>query len=73
MIPGETVTSGAPGPAQNPNIRGPKVMRSAAGFYIGYGYFDPEWGFEEPYSRESGYFRTHEDAQKALDVGAYGR
>ncbi len=73
MIPGETVASGAPGPEQDANVRGPKVMRSAAGFYVGYGYFDPEWGWEEPYSRESGYFRTESDAQAALDSGDYGR
>lgn len=32
-----------------------KVMHSAAGYYIGRSYSDLEYGFEGPYSRESGY------------------
>jgi hypothetical protein len=42
-----------------------KVMRSAAGYYIGRGYI--ENGMEFPGSRESGYYRTEEEAQKELD------
>lgn len=65
-LPGETV---GPNPPADPNVVGPKVMSSAAGYYVGYGYIDPDYGFEEPYSRESGYFKTSEEAQAALDKG----
>ena len=56
-----------------------KVMKSAAGYYIGRGYYDEDlmplprgttitqdmMGF--PYSRESEYFPTESDAQNYLD------
>lgn len=45
-----------------------QVLCSAAGYYIGF--FCPECG---PYSRESGYFRSREEAEKALNSGFYGR
>jgi predicted RNA-binding Zn-ribbon protein involved in translation (DUF1610 family) len=45
-----------------------EVLKSAAGYYIGF--FCPNCG---PYSRESGYYRTQEDAQKALDNELYFR
>lgn len=45
-----------------------KVCQSAAGFYIGF--FCPHCG---PYSRESGYFRSREEAKQALIRGNYGR
>ena len=38
-----------------------RILRSAAGYYIGT--FCPNCG---PYSRESGYYKTWEDADKAL-------
>lgn len=72
-LPGETVASGAPGPDENPNVRGPLVMSSAAGYYVGYEEKDEEFGFWEPSSRESGYYPTSEAAQAALDSGEYGR
>ena len=43
-----------------------EVLMSAAGYYIGT--FCSQCG---PYSRESGYFRTRDEAQLALDSGAY--
>lgn len=46
-------------------ISGLKVMESAAGFYIGRSYFDGE--VDLPYSRESGYFQTREQAQLELN------
>ncbi|TXG80204.1 MAG: hypothetical protein E6R13_08575 [Spirochaetes bacterium] len=47
-----------------------KVMKSAAGFYIGRSIM--EMGFPLPYSRESQeYFPTEEEAQNALDTGEY--
>jgi hypothetical protein len=45
-----------------------RVLSSAAGYYLGF--LCPGCG---PYSRESGYFPTKEDAQRALDSGAYHR
>ena len=47
-----------------------KVMQSAAGYYIGRGYVvEEEWGtYEEPGSRESGYYKTREAAQCALET-----
>lgn len=56
MFPGETVLSGA-----DLGGRTFQVCRSAAGFYIG------TQGMDGPYSRESGYFSTEEDAQRLLD------
>jgi len=44
-----------------------KVLRSAAGFYIGRSYFDTEFGFVGPYSRESDYFPSAEAAQAELE------
>ena len=48
------------------------VLQSAAGYYIGRlcmdrDESDPDYfPFEEPYSRESGYFRSEEEATKAM-------
>jgi hypothetical protein len=45
-----------------------KVCMSAAGYYVG------TWCDNcGPYSRESGYYRTEELAQAALDSGEFGR
>ena len=41
-----------------------KVMRSAAGYYIGRSYFNGD--FDEPYSRESGYYPTEKAANKDM-------
>ncbi len=49
-------------------IDGPKVMHSAAGYYVGYTCQTEDMpGFNQPYSRESEYFATAEQAQKYLD------
>jgi hypothetical protein len=45
-----------------------KVCVSAAGHYVGF--FCPNCG---PYSRESGYFHSREEAEQALHTGNYGR
>lgn len=62
MLPGETIRSGA-----SPNCCGKKlefqVLQSGAGYYIGT--FCDRCG---PYSRESHYYRTREDAEKALQT-----
>jgi hypothetical protein len=68
MLPGETIASGAPNTC--PECRtelGNQVLRSAAGFYVG---TRCECG---PYSRESGYYRTEQEAQRALDTGTFVR
>lgn len=52
MMKGETVLSGAPHPGTELNI-----LCSGAGYYIGY-----ETAEGEPYSRESIYFPTREEA-----------
>ena len=59
-----------------------KVMKSAAGYYLGHGYYDPEFFAEKdqkpleqvmeadcglPYSRDSRYFGTKEEALDFLD------
>ena len=62
-LPGETVYNGAPliCPDCKQTVPGPQVMQSGAGYYIGYG------GCCCPaYSRESGYFRTHDEAAAIL-------
>ena len=43
-----------------------KVMKSAAGYYVGTVYINDD-GFVEPGSRESGYFKTREEAEKELE------
>ena len=43
-------------------------MKSAAGYYIGRGFTEPDVPFEQPYSRDSlDYYPTREAAQYALD------
>lgn len=45
-----------------------KVMKSGAGYYIGRSCTeDDDPGFPMPYSRESGYFASAEEAQTHLD------
>lgn len=49
----------------------PKVLQSAAGFYVGHTYAnydeDGKFLYSEPYDRVSGYFPTKEDAQALLN------
>ena len=71
MLKGETVDSGADTSGYTLSKR--KVLESGAGFYIGYLYLDKEMGGWLPYSRESGYYRTAEEAQVALDTDDYYR
>ena len=44
------------------------IQKSAAGYYVGF--WCENCG---PYSRESGYYRSYEEAEKALSTGSYGR
>lgn len=43
------------------------IYHSNAGYYVGY------WCDCGPYSRESGYYRTFGEAEKALTSGDYDR
>lgn len=43
-----------------------KVMKSAAGYYLGTSYTSSQMPWPAPYSRESGYFATEEEAKAAL-------
>lgn len=49
-----------------------QVMHSNAGYYIGVGYREDDMpaslGYPLPYSRESGYYATQEQAQAVLDA-----
>lgn len=49
-----------------------KVMRSAAGWYIGTEFHHKE-GYIEPGSRESEYFSTEEKAEKALKYSIWNQ
>ena len=46
-----------------------KVMKSPAGYSLGRTCWDKKCGFEEPLSRESGYFGTKDEAELALKAG----
>ncbi len=51
---------------QEDQISEVKVLKSAAGYYIGYLYFDTEMRVWLPYDRLSGYYATKEDAAQDL-------
>lgn len=56
----ETVNGGAPQQCPDcKNLHGPEVMRTC-GYYIGY------WCDCGPYSRETSYFKTREEAERVL-------
>ena len=67
MIIGETIATGAPSCPDCGVDLELSVLRSGAGFYIG---TMCDCG---PYSRESAYFDSHEEAEEALKDGAFGR
>jgi len=68
MFQGETIATGALKTCEECKVT-PKnqVLQSAAGYYIG------TWCDCGPYSRESGYYKSREDAQKALEAGGFER
>jgi hypothetical protein len=43
-----------------------KILKSVAGYYIGYLYFDKDMNAWLPYDRISGYYVTKEDAAQDL-------
>lgn len=66
MLPGECLCSGAQPICYDCGVTLQlEVLRSNAGYYIG---SQCECG---PYSRESGYFRTREEAQHLLTHGGW--
>ena len=68
MIPGETIASGADPTCDECKLTVVlSVYRSNAGWYIG------TYCNCGPYSRESGYYHTKEDAENALKNGGYER
>ena len=49
-----------------------RVCQSAAGFYVGRTFTEPDVPFEQPYSRDSAeYYPTRQLAQSALDNNSY--
>ena len=68
MIPGETIASDASSTCEDCNKKLElQILQSAAGYYIG------TWCDCGPYSRESGYYRTRKDAEKALTDRGFER
>lgn len=46
-----------------------KVMKSRAGYYVGRDYYEGSYPeIKMPYSRESIYFETHEEAHNCLQI-----
>lgn len=45
-----------------------RILKSAAGYYIGQGYREADWDgmYWLPYDRYSGYYRTADDAKSGL-------
>jgi len=67
-LPGECVNNSQTACMECSTSLGIQVLCSAAGYYVGF--FCSHCG---PYSRESGYYATHEEAEHALNNGSYGR
>ncbi len=67
-LPGETIADGA-APRCEDCAKMPRldVYESGGGWYIG------TYCHCGPYTRESGYYPSREDAQGALQAGGYGR
>lgn len=60
-------------PSEEGTYSDPKVMSSMAGYYIGTEFTHNKKsdcaGMVEPGSRESGYYKTREQAEKELELG----
>ncbi len=68
MLPGETISSGAPDVCDDcKKTLSNEVLQSAAGYYVG------TFCDCGPYSRESGYYSTRQSAEAALKSGVFGR
>ncbi len=76
MIPGDTIASGRPNVCSGDRpywVHEPypltnQVLSTPAGYYVG-----TLCQYCGPYSRESGYYRSRDEAQQALDSGAFER
>lgn len=67
-LPGEIIALGAPDTCRSCGLKLTlRVLRSGGGYYIG------TMCHCGPYSRESGYYGTREEAQDDLDSGLFGR
>lgn len=68
MMEGETLATGASPVCEDCGVSVElEVCHSAAGYYIG------TWCSCGPYSRESGYYRTSDEAERRLGGGGFGR
>ena len=54
-------------PDEAANYSDLQVLQSAAGYYVGTIYTDPDDGFAEPGSRDSEYFPSRKEAEQYLD------
>ena len=79
VMPGETIQTGASDKCPDCGREMPlQVCQSGAGYYIGtmccidVDTYD-DIGHCQPYSRESGYYKTKEEAQAALSSGSFFR
>jgi hypothetical protein len=68
VLKGETIATGAPEICDCGEKVEWNVYHSGGGYYIGT--YCPVHG---PYSRESRYFRTKQEAMSAWDIGDFGR
>lgn len=68
MIPGETVVAKTTECVECHQTLTIKVCHSWGGYYVGF--ICPNCG---PYSRESYYYKTREEAEEALKSGQYSR
>ena len=67
-LKGETIATGAAATCEDCGVKPPlEVHRSAAGYYIG------TYCNCGPYSRESGYYDSHDDAVAAFKAGGFER
>lgn len=73
MIPGETIATGASPKCACGTIFKNEVLSSNAGYYIGTFCHTNDCDDMGPYSRESGYYKTRELAEKALAKGNFSR
>jgi len=71
-LKGETIATGAPTKCGDcGHALKLEVIHSNAGCYIGTEYYIGTECYCGPYSRESGYYRTHKQAERALVSGEY--
>ncbi len=73
MMPGETIRSGADSVCDCGTEFKFEVLQSGAGYYVGTTCHNSECEHcGEPNSRESGYYRTRQEAEKAMNTKSVG-